>query len=165
MKIAFSTQGSSLEDPIEPALGRCRNFLIVDLASGTFRVEPNPGAKASGGAGVRAAEALVAAGVDRVMTGSAGPNAKAVLEAAGIAIEEGRRGAIRDHLSAFPAHGVPAAEKADSSPPPSFPSRRNPTGWCFCERCGYRSEEDQGLPCFKLRCPGCGSTLERRFGE
>ncbi|MEJ5357319.1 MAG: NifB/NifX family molybdenum-iron cluster-binding protein [Desulfobacterales bacterium] len=164
MKIAFSTQGSSPEDLIEPAFGRCRNFLIVDDERGSFRVEPNPGAAAFGGAGTRAAETLVAAGVDRVLTGSVGPKARAVLEAAGIAIREGCRGAIRDHRPAPFRDRNPAA--GDPGPPSAAPSpSRSATGCCFCVRCGYQTAEDRGLPCFKWRCPRCGSTLERRFGR
>ncbi len=159
MKIAFSTDGVALDDSVAPALGRCRNFLIVDSATGDWRIAPNPGSTASGGAGVRAAEALVALGVNRVVTGSAGPNARAVLEAAGIGIEEGRRGAIRDHLRRFPAERPAPEQDAPARTP-----LRTPAGWCCCERCGHRVDEDHGLPCFKLRCPRCGAALERRYG-
>ncbi len=162
MKIAYSTDGQSPEDAIQPAFGRCRRFLIVDDERGEFRLLPNPGAASSGGAGVRAAEALAAARVNRVVTGSVGPNARAVLERAGIAIEEGRRGAIRDHLPALPRPSASGSAEAVPSRAVSA-APRNAAGWCFCERCGYRSAEDEGVPCFKLRCPDCGAALERRF--
>jgi predicted Fe-Mo cluster-binding NifX family protein len=39
-KTAFSTNGNSIEERIEPAFGRCKNFLIVDSESGDVMVVP-----------------------------------------------------------------------------------------------------------------------------
>ena len=70
MKIAFTTNGNSIEDSIAPTFGRCLNFLIVDSDSGDILVVPNPGATSAGGAGVQAAEMLAGCGVGRLVTGS-----------------------------------------------------------------------------------------------
>jgi len=36
-----------------------------------------------------------------------------------------------------------------------------PGGKCVCRKCGYSVPHKRGVPCFKLRCPNCGSKLER----
>ncbi len=168
MKTAFSTNGDSIQDSIEPAFGRCRNFLVVESGSGSVLAVPNPGAATAGGAGVQAAEALVRLGIDRLVTGSVGPNARPLLEAAGIAILTGQSGKISDHLAAAKENPGTAASRTtafvprDEEAPGAFAGRK-PAGYCFCQRCGYQTDEDSGLPCFKLKCPTCGSSMERRF--
>lgn len=160
MKTAFSTNGRRIQDSIEPAFGRCKNFLVVDSGSGAVQVVPNPGAASPGGAGVQAADALVRLGVDRLVTGSVGLNAKPLLEAAGIVVVTGQSGRIDAHLPA--AGGGPAT----AAPPPTAPAAqtgRHPAGYCFCRQCGYRTDDDSGLPCFKLRCAACGSAMERKY--
>ena len=168
MKIAFTTNGNNIEDSIEPAFGRCLNFLIIDPDSGDVLVVPNPGAASAGGAGVRAAETLAGRGIVKLITGSIGFNSRPVLEAAGITIVTGKSGKIRAHLAASgnqpqeaqlrPADSMPRSEKA-----PDANSGRKPTGYCFCQQCGYQTDDDSGGPCFKLKCPNCASTMERKF--
>lgn len=168
MKTAFSTNGYGIQDSIEPAFGRCKNFLVVESGSGAVQVVPNPGAASSGGAGVQAAEALIRLGINKLVTGSVGTNAWPLLEAAGIAIVTGQSGKISEHFDA--AGGRPPAA-ADRTPTPMAPNQRgtgaqaarNPAGYCFCRHCGHQTGDDSGLPCFKLKCPTCGSSMERRF--
>ena len=168
MKTAFTTNGNSIEESIEPAFGRCRNFLIVDSDSGDVAVVPNPGAGLAGGAGVKAAETLAGLGIDRLITGSLGPNAGPLLHAAGISVVTGRSGKISAHLAA--SHGGsetprPRADKvgAGSATPSGAARRRSPAGFCFCQNCGYRTDDDTGAPCFKLKCPACATPMERRY--
>lgn len=168
MKTAFSTNGTSIQDPIEPALGRCKNFLVVESGSGAVHVVPNPGAASTGGAGVQAAETLIRLGIDRLVTGSVGPNARPLLEAAGMVVVTGQSGKIGDHLAAAKASPGAAAYRTTASAPrgenaPGASAGRKPAGYCFCQRCGYQTDEDSGLPCFKLKCPACGSSMERKF--
>ena len=47
---------------------------------------PNPGAQAGGGAGISAAQAIIDAGTDAVITGNCGPNAIGVLSQSGIKV-------------------------------------------------------------------------------
>jgi predicted Fe-Mo cluster-binding NifX family protein len=170
MRIAFSTNGDSIEDGIEPAFGRCRNFVIVDSDSGAVSGVPNPGADPAGGAGITAARKLASLGVDRLVTGSVGPRARPLLETAGVSIVTGS-GAIRAHLapSAIPERTTQCAAPTAASPSraettPDAGSGRRLAGSCYCEPCGYETDDDSGVPCFKLRCPRCGSSLERRCG-
>jgi predicted Fe-Mo cluster-binding NifX family protein len=168
MRIAFTTNGNSIEDSIEPAFGRCRNFLIVDSDSGVVAVVPNPGAGLAGGAGVKAAETLAGLGIDTLITGSLGPNAGPLLHAAGIAVVTGRSGRIRAHLAA-PYSGpetprLRSNKNGTVSVTTSGAARgRNPAGFCFCQNCGYRTDDDSGAPCFKLKCPTCATPMERKY--
>lgn len=168
MKTAFTTNGNSIEYSIEPAFGRCRNFLIVDSDSGEVAVVPNPGADLAGGAGVKAAETLAWLGIDTLITGSLGPNAGPLLHAAGIAVVTGRSGKISAHLAApqgGPETPRPRPDKfGTGSVTTSGAARgRSPAGFCFCQNCGYRTDDDSGAPCFKLKCPACATPMERRY--
>jgi predicted Fe-Mo cluster-binding NifX family protein len=141
LKTAFSTNGYSIQDLIEPAFGRCKNFLVVDSGSRAVQVVPNPGAASAGGAGVQAAETLIRLGIDKLVAGSGGPTARPILKAA-------------DRTPAPMASN----QKATGTQ-----AVRNPAGYCFCQHCGHQTDDDSGLPCFKLKCPACGSGMERRF--
>lgn len=168
MKTAFTTNGNSIEDSIEPAFGRCRNFLIFDSNSGEIAVVPNPGAGLAGGAGLKAAETLAGLGIDTLITGSLGPNAGPMLRAAGISVVTGKSGRISAHLSASRGMTETPRLRADKAGTGSGSASgaahgRNPAGFCFCQHCGYRTDDDTGLPCFKLKCPACATPMERRY--
>jgi len=88
MKVAISTSAGGLEDNIFPVFGRCPTFTLVGSLEKLEGVQilQNPGATAGGGAGIAAAQAVVGAGAEAVITGSCGPNALAVLLASGIKV-------------------------------------------------------------------------------
>ena len=87
MRIAVSADNSNeLDSVVSPHFGRCPYFVIVDLAAKRFDVFPNPGLEAHEGAGPRTAQALKQHGIDVVLTGQVGPNARRALDAAGIAM-------------------------------------------------------------------------------
>jgi predicted Fe-Mo cluster-binding NifX family protein len=167
VRLAFTTNGNTAEDPIEPTFGRCRNFLVVDTGTGEVTVVPNPGGAAGGGAGVKAAETLAELKIDTLITGNVGLNARPLLQAAGISIVAGRSGSIRAYLSAAGGSsenyrsGAADIDRQRGDIPER--QRRHPAGLCCCDRCGYRVDDDSGAPCYKLRCPNCGGGMERRF--
>jgi len=101
MKIAISTTGSSLDDPVEQRFGRCSTFLLVDTESMETEALDNRNARARGGAGIQAAQQLAQAGVDAVITGNIGPNAFQTLQAADIDIYIGASGMARDALQRY----------------------------------------------------------------
>jgi len=37
-----------------------------------------------------------------------------------------------------------------------------PGGYCICPSCGERSPHQQGVPCYNLICPKCGTKMVRR---
>jgi len=94
MKLAFSTNGSTAEDDINPRFGRCNNFVIIEDSLDNVSVISNGGAMASGGAGIQAAQTLINSKVDAIVTGNVGPNAYSTLSSAGIKIFTGANGKI-----------------------------------------------------------------------
>lgn len=86
MKIGISSTGKDLNANVDPRFGRCSYFLIVDTETMSFESISNESAMASGGAGIQAAQGIVNAGVEAVLTGNIGPNAFHTLSAAGIKI-------------------------------------------------------------------------------
>jgi len=41
-------------------------------------------------------------------------------------------------------------------------SGQGPGGFCVCPKCGYKVAHQAGVPCSTLKCPNCGTTLERK---
>ena len=37
-----------------------------------------------------------------------------------------------------------------------------PEGNCFCLNCGNEILHKRGVPCYKVKCPKCGSFMTRR---
>ncbi|MFO8133242.1 MAG: NifB/NifX family molybdenum-iron cluster-binding protein [Thermoplasmatota archaeon] len=101
MKIAISTTGSSLDDPVDQRFGRCPAFLLVDTDTTETEALDNRNAQARGGAGIQAAQQLAQAGVEAVITGNIGPNAFQTLQAADIDIYTGASGTAGDALQRY----------------------------------------------------------------
>ena len=145
MRVAVSSMGQDLDSSIDPNFGRCRFFLIIDDGSMDLKVMDNPAREMASGAGIKAAEAIARAGVGKVITGSVGPNAMPILEEAGIEVITGHSGAVR---GSFPS--APSSEEAGK-------------GSCVCPKCGKAMRNSPGVPCFKHRCPDCGTLMERKW--
>ena len=101
MKICVTATERNLDASVDPFLGRCRYFVIVDPETMEFEVLENPGASARGGAGVRAAQAVANKGIDVMLTGDIGPNALPVLSNAGIKVVTGVRGTVREVIEQY----------------------------------------------------------------
>jgi hypothetical protein len=41
------------------------------------------------------------------------------------------------------------------------PSAAGPGGDCVCPSCGYRKEHVAGTPCYRQKCPQCGTQMIR----
>lgn len=86
-KIAISTCGPALDDPLDTRFGRAGGFLVVDPASMEFEYLENGASQTMAqGAGIQAAENVAGAGATVVLTGFVGPKAFRALTAAGIRI-------------------------------------------------------------------------------
>lgn len=87
MKIAFSTSGNSLDAPLDQRFGRAAQFVIVDSETDEFSVVDNTqNLNAAQGAGIQAAQNVVAAGATILVTGHTGPKAYRVLSSSGVQI-------------------------------------------------------------------------------
>lgn len=84
MKICLSVSSPSLDSPIDPRFGRAPYFLITDEKGEKMEKIENTGMDAMGGAGITAAQLVVSAGAQVVITGNLGPRAFDVLGASGV---------------------------------------------------------------------------------
>jgi len=115
MKIAISATGTTLDAEVDPRFGRCQCFVIADPETMEFEAIDNSSAMAAGGAGISAAQMIVANGVEAVLTGNCGPNAYQVLSAAGIKVITGVSGKVQDAIQGY------KSGKFQSSSQPNVP--------------------------------------------
>lgn len=103
MKIATTSTGAGPDAAVDPRLGRCAYFAILDTESGHIETTPNPFLDAASGAGMQVAQWLAQQGVDVLLTGQCGPKAAAVLRDAGLRVIEGTAGNVREAAERFTA--------------------------------------------------------------
>lgn len=93
LKVAVTSEGPRLADALDPRFGRAGGFVVADLATGGTRYVDNGSSQVlAQGAGIQAAENLVKAGAQVLITGFVGPKAFAALEAAGVKVVQGQEG-------------------------------------------------------------------------
>jgi predicted Fe-Mo cluster-binding NifX family protein len=109
--LAVPSQGSSMDDMIDPRFGRAAGFVVVDTQTMTTRHVNNDAAQARAqGAGIQAVESLANAGVQTVLAGRVGPKAFAAMSAAGISVCLDVEGmTVRQAVDLFIAGGLPMA--------------------------------------------------------
>jgi len=113
-KIAFTTSGQDLAATMDPRFGRAARFLIYDLEQKSIQLLENQQARnAAQGAGIQAAETIVRAGVDVLVTGHCGPKAFKVLNAAGVIVYNCDAVTVADALTAVQAGSLVPASSAD----------------------------------------------------
>jgi len=87
MAIAITLEDNNgLNSKVSSIFGRCPFFLLIDPETKEFTIHENEAKKASGGAGVQAAQWVVDQKVDAVITGNVGPKAHTVLFAASLPV-------------------------------------------------------------------------------
>lgn len=102
MKIAVTSQGKTLESPIDSRFGRAQYILIVDTDTLSYDVFDNSRNKnAFKGAGIKAAAAICDAAASVVLTGYCGPNAFKTLQAAGVKVVNDQNGRVIDGIQRF----------------------------------------------------------------
>jgi predicted Fe-Mo cluster-binding NifX family protein len=89
MKIAITSNGSSLDDQIVARFGRCPYFIFVNPDTLEFESISNPNMSLGGGAGPQSAQLMAEKGISVVLTGNCGPNAFQTFGAAGIQVITG----------------------------------------------------------------------------
>jgi predicted Fe-Mo cluster-binding NifX family protein len=98
-KICVTAKGPSQEAEVDPNFGRAAYFLIVDPKTLEFKSFGNPHSQAGHGAGIQSAQFVAGQAVSAVLTGQVGPNARRVLESAGIQIISAEKCTVREALS------------------------------------------------------------------
>jgi len=114
MKVAISSEGSSLDSRVDQRFARARWFIFADTETGQWESYDNTqAAGASHGAGVQASGLMADRGVDVVITGHCGPNAFRALNAAGIKVVLGASGTVAEVLQRFKNNELAPASRPD----------------------------------------------------
>jgi predicted Fe-Mo cluster-binding NifX family protein len=114
VKVAFTTSGKVLESPLDARFGRAPGYLVCDTDSGaTEFIDNQQSLNTAQGAGIQAAEIVVRAGAQAVVTGHCGPKAFRVLSAAGVKVYNTDQPTVAAALEAFKAGKLRPAESAD----------------------------------------------------
>jgi len=103
MKVAVSSSGREAASPVDPRFGRCPYFVFADTELGTFEAVANEAVSSGHGAGVQAAQSLVQAGAEAVVSQRFGPNAYQVVAAAGLGAYECGPMTVAEAVEAFKA--------------------------------------------------------------
>jgi len=101
MKVVITTEGSTMEDRVDPRFGRCRKFLLADTENEDVQAVPNDAVALGGGAGIQAAQNVVDMGAQAVITGQLGPKAAQAIQAGGTPVYVGASGTAREALKSF----------------------------------------------------------------
>lgn len=101
MKICVTSQGNSLDAPVDPRFGRCQFFVIVDPETLQYEAVSNPNIDSRGGAGIQSGQIMAEKQVKAVLTGNVGPNAFQTLKAAGIPVMTGASGTVREVIEKY----------------------------------------------------------------
>ncbi len=101
MKIALPVEENSLQSKVCISFGRTPYFLIYDVETKQSDFIDNSAAASQGGAGIKAAQAIVDTGSKVLITPRCGENAEEVLSAANIKIYKSVNDVIMDNIEAF----------------------------------------------------------------
>ena len=101
MKIAIPVDERNLEASVCVSFGRAPYFLIYDVKTKESIFIDNSAAASQGGAGIKAAQAVVDSQVGALITPRCGENAAEVFNAAKIKIYKMMNSSIKDNIAAF----------------------------------------------------------------
>jgi predicted Fe-Mo cluster-binding NifX family protein len=101
MKIAFTTTGNTLMDPMDARFGRAAKFLVYNTNDNSFVLIENEHAADAQGAGIKAAETIAKAGANVLVTGECGPKALQWLKLAGIKAYTSKADTVTSSLVSF----------------------------------------------------------------
>ena len=115
MKIAISATGADLNAQVDPRLGRCQYFIIVDPETMEFEGIQNPSVGATHGAGIQTAQLIANKSATVVLTGNCGPNAFQTLSASGIQVIVGVSGKINEVIEKYKKGEFQSTDQASVS--------------------------------------------------
>lgn len=101
MKIAIPIDDKSLKSNVCISFGRTPYFLIYDTDTNESVFLDNSAAASTGGAGIKAAQAIVDSKADALLTPRCGQNAADVLKFADIKIYKTTYASVKDNIDAF----------------------------------------------------------------
>ncbi|MGI6358619.1 MAG: NifB/NifX family molybdenum-iron cluster-binding protein [Bacillota bacterium] len=103
MRICITSKGKELTDQLDERFGRCSYLLVVDTSSGAVESLKNPGVLVDHGAAIAAAQRVLDAQVDVLLTGNLGPNAEGMLESHNMTVYQARNCSVQEALAAYQA--------------------------------------------------------------
>lgn len=116
MKIAITAKGDALSSEMDERFGRCAYFIVVDVdSSGVFKAIKNDAADAGGGAGIRAAQMVIDAGAQAVVSGNFGPNAFDALSAGDVKLYAVSASTVQEAFDIFRANKARLLESATAA--------------------------------------------------
>ena len=121
MKIAISAVSEDLNQQVNPVFGRCPGYIIVKIENKEIKSHifvQNQAATAATGAGIAAAQTIIAQGVQIVISSNFGPNAFMLLQQSKIKLYQVHGLTIKDALQQLIDEKLP--EMSQSSAPSKF---------------------------------------------
>jgi predicted Fe-Mo cluster-binding NifX family protein len=119
MKIVISAQGANLDAQTSDVFGRAPTLIFVDTETGVFEAVANPAMAQGGGAGTSAAQFVLRRGAEAVLSGTLGPNALEVFEAAGVPAYQTPACTVRQAIDMFKSYRLRRVEKPSRSLSPN----------------------------------------------
>jgi predicted Fe-Mo cluster-binding NifX family protein len=114
MKIAITATKKSLDAEVDPRFGRATCFAIYETDADTVDfVNNDQNLNAASGAGIQAAQNIIATGAKVIITGNCGPKAFRTLSAADIKIVIGASGTVREIVDRYKKGELKHAESAN----------------------------------------------------
>lgn len=101
MKIAIPVDGNTPDSAVSMSFGRAPYFMIYDAETKESKFLDNAATASSGGAGIKAAQAVVDSGATVLLTPRCGENAAEVLTAAGVEMYKTRPGTAEQNVFCF----------------------------------------------------------------
>jgi predicted Fe-Mo cluster-binding NifX family protein len=114
VKIAVTSQGTSMESAVDPRLGRAAGFIVTDETGETWEYVDNvQNLNAASGAGIQAAQTIIGLGVGAVVTGNCGPKAFSVLAAGDVKVYTGASGTVQEAVAQYAQGELKEATRAN----------------------------------------------------
>jgi predicted Fe-Mo cluster-binding NifX family protein len=125
MKLCITSKGKKIGATIDTTFGRAPYFFIVDTGTDAMEVLENTATPHGQGAGIAAAQFVSDRGVEGVLTGYVGPNARNALKASGIKVFEGLSGqeTVEEAIARFKEGEYREAPEQPASPARCRPGR------------------------------------------
>lgn len=102
MKLCITAQGATPDAKVEERFGRAPYFILMDSETGSFEAIANPHADGAGGVGPKVAQMVIDRKATVLISGILGGNAKAVLDAAGVAqYKYSSNGSVKEAFEQF----------------------------------------------------------------
>lgn len=101
MKIAIPVDHENMETNVCISFGRTPYFMIYDSETKGTQFMDNSGAASQGGAGIKAAQAIVDSGASVLLTPRCGEKAAEVLNLAKVTLYKTTEGSAMDNIHAF----------------------------------------------------------------